>query len=397
MRNPDPKRQNVESGTMLCHIYFTSFDHETRARRGIDAALEANLVDRVEAICYKIAGQESHETVTDRYSIRRFMVDVPFPLPRIVGRSIAWALWSCLTIIALWRRKPKLIQVHAVAALPAGVIAKWLTGSPILYDAHDLETERTGWTKFQRHAAKLLERMFIGHIDGMIVVSDMIADWYAAEYKMRRPALVRNIPVVSMSTSTIDPNEPSLRRTLGIDSEHLLFVYIGAMDEFRGIGLLLDAFALLPNNYHFCTLGYGSLVEEVEAVAARSPNIHHHPAIPARTIPAFIRDADVGTCLIEDVSMNHRYTLPNKLFETRHGGLAALVSNLPAIAGFVDQYGGGWTVELTVDAIVKKISSIDREALKSVMVTAKPIPTWEDEVKVYLAEIGRAMCRPKKH
>lgn len=342
----------------------------------------------MESIGYQGPGQQARQTMTDKYSVRRFNVDMPIPLPRLISRTLSWMLWSFLTIVAIRRRKPLVVQVHAIAALPAAIIAKWLTGTKILFDAHDLETERTGWNWFQRKFSKVLELMFIRQIDGMVAVSDMIADWYVERYGIRRAALVRNIPVVTMqSPEAVDPAEPSLRKALGIPADDMLFIYIGAIDEFRGVRLLIDAFKRLPSNYHFCTLGYGTLVDEMNAAAAKHANIHHHDAIPGNQVPIFIRDADVGTCLIEDVSMNHRYTLPNKLFETRHGGLAALVSDLPAIAGFIAEYGGGWTVDLDVDAIVERIGSIDKAAVKAVLANAKDVPTWDDEKIVYLAEL----------
>lgn len=388
MQRPDNAAPTPAREKLIVHIYFTPFNHETRARRSIDAALEAGFADRVESIGYKGPGQQSRQAYTDTYSVRRFNVDMPIPLPRLISRTLSWLLWSLFTIIAIRRRKPLVVQVHAIAALPAAVFAKWLSGTKILYDSHDLETERTGWTLFQRKFSKVLERMFIHHIDGMITVSDMIADWYVEHYGIRRPALVRNIPVVTMQSPRLDdPSQPSMRKSLGIPAEDMLFIYIGAMDDYRGVQLLVDAFKRLPSNYHFCTLGYGTLVDEVKAAAAAYPNIHHHDAIPGNQVPIFIRDADVGTCLIEDVSMNHRYTLPNKLFETRHGGLAVLVSDLPAIAGFVAEYGGGWTVDLTVDAIVERIASIDKAAVKAVLANAKPVPTWDDEKIVYLEEL----------
>lgn len=391
-----PKAETSPSGQdgerLIVHTYFAEFRHESRAMRAIEAVLEAGIADRVETLAYQTDRTPPFEQVNERFSIRRYAVDPHLPLPRILNRSFAWLWWNICTIRGICKRKPIMVQPHAVAALPSAAIAKWLCGTRILYDSHDLETERTGWNWAQRFFARILERAFIGQIDGMVTVSRHIADWYVENYHLPRPALVRNIPITDQSEARFSPDAPSLRSALGIPSEDLLFIYLGAIDLNRGLSILVNAFAQLPPNYHFATLGYGDLVPMMETAAAHHANIHHHPAVPSKEVTSFIRDADVGICLIEDVSMNHRLTLPNKLFETRHGGLAALVSDLPAISDFIDTYGGGWAVKPEVQAVKEMIGKIDRAEIHRVMADARPIPTWEEDKATLLKETHRTLA-----
>lgn len=377
---------------LIIHTYFAEFRHESRAMRAIEAALDAGIADRVETLAYLTDETTPHERVSERFSIRRYAVDPRLPLPRILNRGLAWLFWTICTINGIRKRKPIMVQPHAVAALPSAVIAKWLCGTRILYDSHDLETERTGWNWAQRFFSRMLERTFIGQIDGMVTVSRHIADWYVDNYRMRRPALVRNIPITKPDQQMVGADAPSLRKALGIGDDELLFIYLGAIDVNRGLGILIDAFAQLPPNYHFATLGFGALVPMMEEAAAKYPNIHHHPAVPSKEVTTFIRDADVGICLIEDVSMNHRLTLPNKLFEARHGGLASLVSDLPAIRDFIDTYGGGWAVKPEAGAVAALLHTIDRLEIRRVMTDAKPIPTWADDKQVLIDEIRRTIA-----
>lgn len=390
-----PKARNIsatDSGaSLIAHIYFSGFQHESRAMRAINAILDEQIADQVETLAYKTDETFSRETVSDRFSIRRYNVDIPLPLPRLIRRGISWLLWTILTVKGLRRRRPVMIHVHALSGLPAAVFAKWASGAKILYNAHDLETERTGWSTAHRLFARALERTFIGQIDGMVTVSNMIADWYVERYGIRRPALVRNIPIEKPGVVPESPDSPSIRKALGIPKDDLLFVYIGAIGPNRGISILNSAFAALPENYHFATLGYGEMEEEMIAASRKYSNIHHHPAIAGDQVTTFIRDADVGICLIEDVSMNHRLTLPNKLFETRHGGLAALVSDLPAIADFIDTYGGGWKVAPDTESVVECVRRIDRKAIDEIMATASPIPEWVHDKQTLLDETRRVL------
>ena len=390
---PKARNGNPPAGSVpvIVHIYFAGFRHESRAMRAINSILDAGIADRVEVLAYKTNETPRQEAVSDRLSIRRYSVDIPLPLPRLIGRGISWLLWTIFTVIGLCRRRPAMIHVHALSGLPAAVIAKWVSGAKVLYNAHDLETERTGWGVAHRLFARILERTFIGQIDGMVTVSGMIADWYVDHYGMRRPALVRNIPIEKPSVVPKSAEVSSIRKALGVPKDDLLFVYIGAIGPNRGISILNSAFARLPPHYHFATLGYGEMEEEMIQASRKHSNIHHHPAIAGDQVTTFIRDADVGICLIEDVSMNHRLTLPNKLFETRHGGLAALVSDLPAIADFIDTYGGGWKVAPNADAVVECVRRIDRKAIDEIMATARPIPDWVHDKETLLTETRRVL------
>jgi glycosyltransferase involved in cell wall biosynthesis len=346
--------------------------------RALDAALEAGIVDTAEAIGYHDVGLAYQETAPNGTIIRRWKVDVAPLLPRIMRRTLAWMVWTWKTTRHIISEKPLVIQAHSLAAMPAAVFAKAKLGTPILYDAHELETERAGWGRMQRSVAKVLERFLIKRADQTIVVSQKIADWYVQQYNITAPVLVRNMPKRAIADlakrkTSLDSaaSAPSLRRVLNIPDGDLLFVYPGAIGYGRGITILLEAFRNLPENFHFCALGYGEYAEMVTADAARYSNIHFHPAVPSETVLEFIREADVGVSIIEDVCLSYRYCLPNKIFETRLAGLPVLSSDLPEMANFVKTYSGGWVV----------------------MANARPIPTWEDDEPIYLQSLRLAIAQ----
>jgi glycosyltransferase involved in cell wall biosynthesis len=388
--------------TLITHIYFSPFTHESRAMRAIDAALASGIVDTAEAIGYHDEGLAPQDTALNGITIRRWKVDIAPFLPRIFRRTLAWGLWTWKTARHIRTVKPLVVQAHSLAAMPAAALAKAMAGTPILYDAHELETERAGWGRLQRSAAKVLERFMIKRADQTIVVSQTIATWYAQEYGITAPALVRNMPkratadlAFKVKPSSIKTSAPSLRRALNIVDGDMLYVYPGAIGYGRGIMILLEAFRNLPPNFHFCALGYGEYAELVAADAARYPNIHFHPAVPSETVLEFIRDADVGVSLIEDVCLSYRYCLPNKIFETRLAGLPVLSSDLPEMANFVETYGGGWVVTPEASKVAALVAKIDRAEIARVMADIRPVPTWEDDVPIYLESLRGAIISKK--
>ena len=101
---------------LVIHTYFAEFRHESRAMRAIEAALDAGIADRVETLAYLTDETAPHEQVSERFSIRRYAVDPKLPLPRILNRGLMWLIWTICTINGIRKRKPIMVQPHAVAA-----------------------------------------------------------------------------------------------------------------------------------------------------------------------------------------------------------------------------------------------------------------------------------------
>jgi len=94
------------------------------------------------------------------------------------------------------RIRPSIIQCHSLSSLPAAVLTRAAARTPLVYDARELETETNGLRGVNQVFARRLEKTLIRHCDAVLCVSDSIADWYAHEYRIPRPFVVRNIPDV---------------------------------------------------------------------------------------------------------------------------------------------------------------------------------------------------------
>lgn len=375
---------------LVAHIYFSPFVHESRAMRAINAVVQAGLFDRAVAVGYLEPELAPVEQMSDYLEIHRLRVDfIPF-LPRLARRALAWIFWTIQTALLLRKKRPMMIQTHSLAALPAGVLGRWMAKASHIYDAHELETERVGWGALQKRAARFIESNLIRYVDQILVVSRTIGKWYQDKYTVPEPILIRNLPMNVTADNGII-NARSLKSSLGIPQEDMLFVYLGALGYGRGIPMILEAFTRLPTSTHFCALGYGEFTGLVKEAASRHKNIHYHPPVAAKEVVGFVRDADVSLCLIEDVCLSYRYCLPNKLFESRLGGLPVLTSNLPEMAAFISDFGGGWTVDLSVDAIVDAINHIDKQQIELIKMSASAVPSWRDEAPVYIDTVRNVM------
>ena len=74
-------------------------------------------------------------------------------------------------------------------------MAKLLGGRSVLvYDAHELETEKMAARGMRKYLSRWLEKAFFVCVGATITVGDKIADWYSARYDVARPSVVRNAP-----------------------------------------------------------------------------------------------------------------------------------------------------------------------------------------------------------
>jgi glycosyltransferase involved in cell wall biosynthesis len=266
-------------------------------------------------------------------------------------------------------------------------------GAKLVYDAHELETERNGLGPLGRRGARLLERGLIGQVDQAFVVSRSIADWYRARYPALRLDVVRNRP----APRPLRPSAASRdawRQRLGIRSG-LVFLYQGALIPGRGIDLLLAVFSQAPRDRHMVFMGYGALEPEVRARARECPNIHFHPPVPPQDVVSSATGADVGVCLIENTCLSYYLSLPNKLYDYVAAGLPILVSDFPEMRAEVERLGNGWSVAVSREAVARLVAELSPEAIAQKAERSRDAQHvgWETEEPVLLEAYRRLLGR----
>ncbi len=272
--------------------------------------------------------------------------------------------------------------------LPVGVLIKLIFNrkASLIYDAHELETDLAGETKFRKTLAKLLERVLIKFSDHIFVVSESIADWYEHTYKISRPTVILNAPRAF-------PVQKSnyLREYLKIPNDQKILVYVGRITSGRGVELLLKAFAQRPKTDCVVVfLGYGPLKDLVLQFAKDYSNIHYHHAVPENEVLPIIASADAGAHFIENACLSYYFCLPNKLFECAMAGLPCVVSDLKEMKRFVVAHEIGLVVkEMTPHAINEVIDQLLKSDLFKMGENARKVAeenSWEkQEIKMLTA------------
>jgi glycosyltransferase involved in cell wall biosynthesis len=233
----------------------------------------------------------------------------------------------------LLKLKPGVYVANDLDTLPANFLASRIRRKPLIYDSHEYFTEvpeligrpfiRSIWTS--------LEKFLVPKVGAAYTVCTSIADIYKDLYLVDFK-VVRNLPVRSQVV-TPDHQERA-------EGQPKVILYQGALNLGRGIESAIRAMHYLENAELWLS-GDGDLTNELKQLVGElnlSEKVKFLGRIPLHQLNEITRQADLGISLEEDLGLNYRYTLPNKLFDYIQAGVPVLVSNLPEMRRIVDDY-----------------------------------------------------------
>jgi len=372
--------------SVCLHVFLTTAKQESRFLREAASLLQAGACTEVQLAAKWEPGLVEHEELAPGVKVWRVRL-------RTLGlpKSLPWQLlkhleWKTRIVRHARRVRPSLLVAHSLAALPVAVACKRATGARLIYDAHELETERNGLRGLRQKLDRWAERRLIRQCDAVICVSDSIADWYARAYAIPRPAVVRNVPDVP--AGGLPAADPRLwRERFGIPEDHLIFIYQSGLFPGRRIEQLIRVFAVVKPGRHLVFMGYGELEELVRAAAKQYPNIHFSPAVKPDEVLRHTAGADVGLVGVANVCLSYYYSLPNKLFEFLLAGIPSLMPAYPEMQRVVESTGAGWVVAEDDASWLAAINRLDRVELKLAeirMQASTGAYSWENEERQLL-------------
>lgn len=317
-------------------------------------------------------------------------------LPKLIRHAINYAELIFKMYFTVRKHQPSVIHCHDETVLPIALLLKLTFRAKLIYDAHELESEKNGVSKFKSKAIYLLEKISFRYIDNLIIVSPSIQKWYHKEFTVKRSSVVLNSPVVSTSKSIYGKNY--LREKYNIPEDCRIFIYNGGLTQGRGIELIINVFRTIGVQAHVVFLGYGGIYENLKKIESECSNIHVHDAVPHEDLVSVARTADVGLCLIQNVSLSDYYCLPNKLFEYLFSGLPVLASNFPDISHLLFKHGVGWCVNVEENSIKDSVMTIQNcLELPEINQSSLDELTWDKQKKVLISVYSGLMSESFLH
>lgn len=322
----------------------------------------------------------SHEPVWRRLASQ--LARLVMPVARIVNDKVV----NKRMIRAAERENPAFVHAHDLNTLAPAVGLTRRHDVRVIYDSHELNTQRAQDGCVARWYAWLQEKWLIGSANAVITSSNMYADYLEERYSIGRPTVLRNIPEIATPVVRMD-----LRRFLGIDSYRRILIYQGSVQRGRGIGVAISALGDAPG-WDLVVVGYGAGYTAYQRQARKESlgkRVHFVGPVPHEDLLGWTAGADVGLCLIEDMGLSYRWSLPNKLFEYVAAGLPVICSDFGEMGKFVREKRVGELCSpaesTTVGAALNRL--MDPQHLAEVRMRAEEVGRehqWETEGQVLL-------------
>ncbi|HZK98120.1 MAG TPA: glycosyltransferase family 4 protein [Prolixibacteraceae bacterium] len=272
---------------------------------------------------------------------------------------------------------------NGLGVLPGIGLSAFLKRKPFAYDCYDLSTESAEMIgkPFGRWVWKVIERSLIRKARRVYTISESIAIFLEAKYKIHVD-LVRNTP----EFQAIKNYPPEYRL---VHEGLKVLIYQGAVNKGRGLEMIINAMKYLPEAMFFI-VGEGAEEKELEKLVLKTSlynRVIFYGRVPFEELKFLTMQADLGLSAEEDICLNYRYSLPNKLFDYIHAGIPVLVSGMPEMEKIVtERQIGKIILDRSPEKLAAKIRAMlsDDESVKmwreNAITTAREY-NWSNEKK----------------
>jgi len=249
-----------------------------------------------------------------------------------------------LRIIALaLKEKADIYHFHDPELMGVGIILKYLTRKPVIYDVHESYPDMIlikPWIsqKLRRIVSELVRfsEMVTARVIKNIITADPETKKFFDQYT-QNTEVIYNFAKLEFFPK-IERKEVKSPITL---------IHVGAMLEERGIWVILKAIAVLKN-YPITLILVGKmqrrgLREEIIKFIKNhklQDKIKLIGQIPFTKVPEYLRKADIGLVALQDV-IKFRKNICTKIFEYMASGLPIVASNVASTRPFVKELKNG--------------------------------------------------------
>ena len=265
--------------------------------------------------------------------------------------------------------------------LPANFITSKIKNKPLVYDSHEYFTEvpeLIGRPRVKK-VWEWLEKKMVPKIKTAFTVCNSIARIYEEKYGTSFH-VVRNLPVAGSFETKTEKSE----------NHQKIILYQGAVNIGRGLEQAILAMHFIENA-KLIIAGGGDIKADLENLVKKENlqnKVEFTGRLPLAELTKLTPQADLGLSIEEDLGLNYRFTLPNKLFDYIQAQVPVLITNLPEMVAIVNHYQiGEITDSLEPRHLTEKIMDAlnnqkKRKIWKSNLPLAAKELTWENEKKV---------------
>jgi glycosyltransferase involved in cell wall biosynthesis len=236
----------------------------------------------------------------------------------------------------LWQnRKDQFQLIHAVEeSVFMALFINFFLKIPYLYDMDSSLAmqiiEKWPWAKPLGKLFEYLEGLAIRQSSAVVPVC---YDLYLIAEKAgaKENILLSDVSLLDQFTTMLDKEKVNIKITLNLSDEALIGLYIGNLEKYQGIDLLIDSFKLisnkLPNSHIVIVGGSKDKIEHYNNIISSlglSDNFHFIAPQPVSHLRVLTSQADI--LLSPRITGNNT---PMKVYSYMHSGVPIVATNLP--------------------------------------------------------------------
>jgi len=287
-----------------------------------------------------------------------------------------------LFFFLLFSKKNLLFSNDLDTLVPNYLISK-IQKKKLIFDSHELFSEIPELENRKRvkNFWLAIEKKIIPKLKNIITVSDSIKEHYQSLYGVN-VSVVRNIP----------ENKKVIQTPFDFDTHgKKIILYQGSVNVGRGLELMIDTMHLLED-YILVIIGDGDistkLIEKVNTLDLKNC-VKFLGRINPDELKNLTPNTTVGMSLEEDLGLNYRYALPNKIFDYIHAEVPMVVSNLPEMKAIIKKYAiGEVLIDRTPISLASTIKTMAAKNYKKELIQAKKQLNWTLEKEKLISIIS---------
>ena len=251
-------------------------------------------------------------------------------------------------------------------SLPACIIAAKIRRTKTFYDSREIYTELPFHDSkpLVKKLFKVLEGFLIKRVENVFTTGEMDSQYIEKLYSLKKTYLLRNLPIIRKNIIPVDYHSK-----YNMPENGIIILYQGIIVKGRGIDTYFKTVQKMENLY-LILLGSGEHLEFYKHLSDEfniSDRVIFVGKISQDEILNYTAGAFAGLSLIDNISINNYYALPNKLFEYVMSGLPVIVNDLPQMKKVVEDYEIG-----------EVINHVNKDELISVL------KNWIENKNVYV-------------
>lgn len=286
-----------------------------------------------------------------------------------------YALFNLTLFVKLLFKKADVLYANDLDTLPANYVVSKLKRIPLIYDSHEYFTEVPELQSRQRVKAvwEYIESRIFPNLKYCITVSKRIAESYTDKYGVR-VNLIRNFPQ---------------RQKVEAKAKKRQIIYQGALNIGRGLEDIINAMPYVENAC-LQIAGTGDIEKKLKNLRDRlelNDRVHFLGKVEPEELRGITAKSLLGVSLEEDLGLNYRYALPNKVFDYFMAATPVLYSNLVEFKELIKSTSIGEELksrkpELLARQINEMLDSKSQHEWQSNCLRLAQEFCWENEEKV---------------